>query len=166
MVRGRKKVMVYTRAAEHSGHFRVDDSILLCVYCNHTVKWEKNQLLMTMFVVLFIVQKRRHTKTNRKMEKFDNKEQLPQTISIAGSKKELIEDLIIAFAIADIPLKKVNSLLPFFQKHVKQGDFIPQAPTLRQIYLPQVFKNHLIQLKLLFENKPVAMKLQMIVLVV
>ena len=62
----------------------------------------------------------------------------------------------MAFTIADIPLEKVNSLLPFFQKHVKQGGFIPQAPTLRQIYLPQVFENHLIQLKLLFENKPVA----------
>ena len=41
MARGGKKVTVYTRAAEHPGHFRVDDGILLCVYCNHTVKWEK-----------------------------------------------------------------------------------------------------------------------------
>src|SRR6266487_6820490 len=62
----------------------------------------------------------------------------------------------MAFAIADIPLEKVNSLLPFFQKHVKQGGFISQAPTLRQIHLPKVFKNHLTQFKLLFENKPVA----------
>jgi len=50
----------------------------------------------------------------------------------------------------------VNSLLPFFQKHIKQGGFIPQAPTLRQIYLPQVFETHFNQIKLLFENKPVA----------
>ena len=70
---------------------------------------------------------------------------IASTLSIADSKKELIEDLIKAFAIADIPLEKVNFLLPFFQKHVKQGGFIPQALTLRQV--PQVFENHLIQLK-------------------
>src|SRR6266508_1926789 len=39
---------------------------------------------------------------------------------------------------------------------MKQRGFIPQAPTLCQIYLPQVFKNYLNQIKLLFENKPVA----------
>src|SRR4051794_12329751 len=81
---------------------------------------------------------------------------IASTISIANSKKELIEDLIQAFTIADIPLEKVNFLLPFFQKYIKQGGFIPQAPTLRQLYLPQVFENHPIQLKLLFENKSVA----------
>jgi hypothetical protein len=56
----------------------------------------------------------------------------------------LIEDLIQAFAIANIPLKKVNFLLPFFQKHVKQSGFILQTPILYQNYLPQVFKNHFI----------------------
>src|SRR6266508_2392777 len=39
---------------------------------------------------------------------------------------------------------------------MKQRGFIPQAPTLCQIYLPQVFENYLNQIKLLFENKPVA----------
>ncbi len=66
------------------------------------------------------------------------------------------KNLIHTFAVADIPLEKVNSLFPFFQKHMKQGGFIPQAPTLCQIYLPQVFENYLNQIKLLFENKPVA----------
>ncbi|CAI2195659.1 15813_t:CDS:1, partial [Funneliformis geosporum] len=57
----------------------------------------------------------------------------------AEAKKQLIEDLIEAFATADIPLEKVNSLLLFFKKHVKNGGSIPQAPTLRQNYLPNVF---------------------------
>ena len=77
MARGGKKVTVYTRAAEHPGHFRVDDSILFCVYCNHTINWEKNeknQQLMITFADLFIVQKKWHMKTNKKMEKCDNKE--------------------------------------------------------------------------------------------
>ena len=41
MVRGEKKVTVHIHAAKHPGHFKVDDSILHCVYCNHTIKWEK-----------------------------------------------------------------------------------------------------------------------------
>ena len=39
---------------------------------------------------------------------------IASTISIANSKKELIEDLIMAFFIADILLEKVNSLFSFF----------------------------------------------------
>ena len=155
MVRSGKRVTIYTRAAEYPGHFKVDDEILLCVYCNYAIKWEKKS------TVDDHVRGPVHCAKKVAYEKQKNGELRQQrtiasTISIANSKKELIEDLIRAFSIADIPLEKVNSLLPFFQKHIKQGGFIPQAPTLRQLYLPQVFENHLIQLKLLFENKPVA----------
>ena len=87
MVRGRKKVTVYTHAAEHPDHFRVDDNILLLYIATILLNGKKNQLLMTMFVVLFIVQKRRHMKTSRKMEKFDNKEQLPQQFLLLTVKK-------------------------------------------------------------------------------
>ena len=160
MARGGKRVTIYTRAAEHPGHFRVDDNVLLCVYCNHAVKWEKKSTVndhvrgpvhCAKKVAYENQQKNGEMRQQRTIVSAIN-----SAISIADSKKELIEDLIQAFVIADIPLEKVNSLLPFFQKHVKQGGFIPQAPTLRQIHLPQVFENHLIQLKLLFENKPVA----------
>ncbi|CAB4427774.1 unnamed protein product [Rhizophagus irregularis] len=41
-------------------------------------------------------------------------------------------------------------------KHVKNGGSIPQAPTLRQVYLPNVFDKHYQCLKLLFDSKPVA----------
>jgi hypothetical protein len=57
----------------------------------------------------------------------------------ADSKKIVIEDLIDAFVGADIPLQKVDKLLPFFKKNLKEGGTIPQAPTLRQIYLPNGF---------------------------
>ncbi|RIA79478.1 hypothetical protein C1645_840580 [Glomus cerebriforme] len=70
----------------------------------------------------------------------------------ADLKKQVIEDLIEAFAIADIPLEKVNSLLLFFKKHVKNGGSIPQAPTLRQIYLPNIFERHHQSLKSFFDS--------------
>ena len=160
MARGGKRVTIYTRAAEHPGHFRVDDNVLLCVYCNHAVKWEKkltvNDHVRGPVHCAKKVAYENQQKNGEMRQQRTIVSAINSAISIADSKKELIEDLIQAFVIADIPLEKVNSLLPFFQKHIKQGGFIPQAPTLRQIHLPQVFENHLIQLKLLFENKPVA----------
>ena len=150
MARGGKKVTIYTRAAEHPGHFRVDDGILLCVYCNHAIKWEKKSTVDDHVRGPVHCAKKVAYENQQKNGEMRQQRTIASTISIADSKKVLIEDLIQAFATADIPLEKVNSLLPFFQKHVKQGGFIPQAP------LPQVFENHFMQLKLLFENKPVA----------
>ncbi len=153
----RSKVTVYTRAAEYSNDFRVDDGLLLCIYCNHAVKWEKKSTINDhIHGVIHCAKKREYENKQKANGNVLQQRTIASTISIANSKKELIEDLIHAFAVADIPLEKVNSLLPFFQKHMKQGGFIPQAPTLCQIYLPQVFENHLNQIKLLFENKPVA----------
>lgn len=53
-------------------------------------------------------------------------------------------------------MEKVNQLIPFFKKHLKEGGAIPQAPTLRQIYLPNVFDKHFSLLKDFFNQKPVA----------
>ena len=65
-------------------------------------------------------------KTSKKTK---NQQTLETTLTIANSKREMIEDLIQAFAGADIPLEKINSLIPFFKKYVKEGGAIPQAPT-------------------------------------
>ncbi|CAG8698049.1 24147_t:CDS:1, partial [Racocetra persica] len=48
---------------------------------------------------------------------------------------------------ANIPLKKVNYLRPFLQKYCHEGGSIPQAPTLRQVYLPDIFDDHILKLK-------------------
>ena len=75
---------------------------------------------------------------------------------VANSKKQLIEDLIEAFVTVNIPFEKVNSLLPFFKKHIKNKGSISQTLTFRQIYLPNIFDKHYQYLKLLFDSKPVA----------
>jgi hypothetical protein len=98
-----------------------------------------------------LAQKRVYENNQRK----GNQQTLETTLLAAESKKEMIEDLIQAFAVADIPLEKVNSLLPFFKKYLKEGGAIPQAPTLRQLYLPKVFQKHLESLIEIFNTKPV-----------
>src|SRR6266542_5794903 len=130
----RSKVTIYTRAAEYSKDFRVDDGLLLCIYCNHTVKWKKKSTINDhIHGIIHYAKKREYENKQKANENVLQQRTIALTISIANSKKELIEDLIHAFAVADIPLEKVNSLLSFFQKHMKQGGFISQAPTLRQI---------------------------------
>ncbi|CAG8515170.1 4201_t:CDS:2 [Diversispora eburnea] len=52
-----------------------------------------------------------------------------------------IEDLIESFANADIPLEKINLLLPFFKKHLKEGGAIPQASTLLSVDFLEQFNN-------------------------
>ncbi|CAI2198567.1 878_t:CDS:1, partial [Funneliformis geosporum] len=66
----------------------------------------------------------------------------------------MIEDLIRAFAGVNIPLEKVNALLPFFKKYLQEEGAILQATTLRQIYLLRIFEKHHEDLVSVFKEKP------------
>src|SRR6202000_1167934 len=111
-----------TRCNEYDGIFRVDDKVLFCNYCNVSVEWRQKS---TVDNHCNSQKHRSNMKSHEEKEK--NRTQqltLVSTQEAAELKKQVIEDLIEAFAIADIPLKKVNSLLPFFKKHVKNGGSI------------------------------------------
>lgn len=152
MTKRRKVVSVYTRCNEYEGIFRVDDSILFCNYCNISVEWRQKSTVDNH------CKSQKHISSVKSHEDKSKSQQLTfaSTQTAAESKKQLIEELIEAFSIADIPLEKVNSLLPFFKKHIKNGGSIPQAPTLRQLYLPNVFDKHYQSLRSFFDSKPVA----------
>ncbi|CAB4431722.1 unnamed protein product [Rhizophagus irregularis] len=153
MSRKRKAMSVDTRCKEYRDIFRVDDNILFCNYCNVSVDWKHKSVIDSH------CGSQKHISNVKKQDDAQNKTQqltLSSAQAAADSKKRLIEDLIEAFAIADIPLEKVNSLLPFLKKYVKNGGSIPQAPTLRQVYLPNVFDKHYQCLRLFFDSKPVA----------
>ena len=145
-------VTAYTRVEENPGDFRVDNGILFCNFCDHSVEWTRKSTVDDHLKSI--------THTNKKSLHENKQRRLQQTLTSSfssfESKKIIIHDLVEAFAIADIPLEKVNSLLGFFKKHCKEGGAIPQAATLRQSYVPQVFSVHLESLKTLFYQKPVA----------
>ncbi|RHZ54181.1 hypothetical protein Glove_429g9 [Diversispora epigaea] len=101
-----KAVSVYGRCKKYNDIFCVDNNILFCNYCNISIEWKQKSVVDN------------HCKSQKHI-----------------SNVNIIEDLLEAFVIADIPLKKVNSLFPFFKKYLKNGDSIPQASTLWQIYL-------------------------------
>jgi len=136
MKNNREKVTVFTRQKEHPNDFRVDNGVLFCIFCDHSVEWNRKSTIDN------------HCKSkahlaNKKLYENNNRTNYQQTLhsslSANEKKKAVIEDLIRAFAGADIPLEKVNALLPFFKKYMQEGGAIPQAATLRQTYLPRIF---------------------------
>ncbi|RIA95449.1 hypothetical protein C1645_816678 [Glomus cerebriforme] len=50
--------------------------------------------------------------------------------STINSHINVIEDMVEAFLNTDIPLQKIDQLLPFFKKYLKEGGAISKAPTL------------------------------------
>jgi len=149
----RTKVTINTRVEENPGEFRVDNGILFCNFCDHSVDWVRKSTVDDHLNSI--------THKNNK-NRYENRQRQHQqttlTASFASSesRKIIIHDLVEVFAIADIPLEKVNSMLSFFKKHCKEGGTIPQAATLRQLYVPRVFSSHLEILKNLFRQKPVS----------
>ena len=61
-----------------------------------------------------------------------------EMVSVAAKKNQMIGDLITIFAIADIPLQKVDAMRPFLRKHVTNGGSIPGSSQLRETYLPKL----------------------------
>jgi hypothetical protein len=146
-------ISIHSRMREYPEVFRDDSGIMFCIYCDKSVDWKHKSTIDSH------VNGIKHETNKKKYEakqRASHQQTLQTTLRAADSKKIVIEDLINAFVGADIPLQKVDKLLPFFKKHLKEGGSIPQAPTLRQIYLPNVFESHFFSLKLLFDSKPVS----------
>ncbi|GES81531.1 CGG triplet repeat-binding protein 1 [Rhizophagus clarus] len=129
-------VTIYTRVNEYPDVFHVENGLLFCNYCDLII-YEDNQ-----------------SKKNQKT--------LETTLFATDSKRKVIKELIKAFASTNIPIEKINHLLPFFKKYFNEGGAIPQAPILRQLYLPSVFKNHAKTLLSIINSKPVWMSLSVI----
>ncbi|CAB4429475.1 unnamed protein product [Rhizophagus irregularis] len=106
MSRKRKAMSVDTRCKEYRDIFRVDDNILFCNYCNVSVDWKHKSVIDSH------CGSQKHISNVKKQDDAQNKTQqltLSSAQAAADSKKRLIEDLIEAFAIADIPLEKLSN---------------------------------------------------------
>ena len=61
-----------------------------------------------------------------------------EMMSASARKSELITDLISIFAVADIPLQKIDAIRPFLRKHVTNGGSIPGSSSLWETCLPKL----------------------------
>ena len=120
-------IIAYTRVKEYEGVFHVDNSLLFCNYCDLLVEWKHKSTINMHYA------SKKHTSQKKSFEikdKVKSQQTLQTSLLASKSKKEMIEDLIKVFVNANILLEKVNLLLPFFKKYLKEGGAIPQAPTL------------------------------------
>ena len=156
MAPGRAKnstVNIESRIKEYPEIFRNDAGIMFCIYCDKSVEWKFKSSIDSH------INGNKHQankKTYEEKQKSIQQQTLQTTLRAAKSRKTVIEDLVEAFLGADIPLQKIDKLLFFFKKNLKEGGAIPKAPTLRQIYLPSIFEKHITSLKLLFDSKPIS----------
>src|SRR6266540_3497380 len=153
MKKNREKVTVFIQQKEHPNDFWVDNGVLFCIFCDHSVEWNRKSTIDNHC-------KSKAHLTKKKLYENNNRTNYQQTLhsslSANEKKKAVIEDLIRAFTGADIPLEKVNALLSFFKKYMQEGGAILQAVTLRQTYLPCIFLQHYEDLILIFKERSVA----------
>ncbi len=47
--------------AEYSNDFRIDNSFLLCIYCNHAIKWKKKSIINDhIYSIIYYAKKREY----------------------------------------------------------------------------------------------------------
>lgn len=147
-------VTIESRIKEYPETFRNDAGIMFCNYCDKSVEWKFKSTIDSH------INGNKHKANKRTYEEKQRattqQQTLQSSLCAAESKRVVIEDLVEAFLGADIPIHKIDQLLSFFKKYLKEGGAIPKAPTLRQIYLPSVFEKHISLLKLLFDSKPIS----------
>jgi hypothetical protein len=91
---------------------------MFCNFCNLSIEWRSKSTIDGYCLSKSHIKKKQTYESNtRKQEQV--------TILAFESKKEVIEDLIEAFSLANIPLEKINNLLPFFKKYLKEDGAIP-----------------------------------------
>jgi hypothetical protein len=133
------------RAKQYPGVFYEDGGIMFCLFCQHSVDHIRSDTC------------KGHTQSKKHQTNLLKNTNLKQvTIQTATASKDLRESFVLDFdkmcSIADIPLEKTEKMRGFLTKHCKQGGAVPQVSTLRQLYVPKLFKVHIDCLKALFDQ--------------
>lgn len=118
---------------EYPGVFRTDNSVLFCIYCNHTVTGNK----------LFNVKQHIAGNKHKEAAKRRTAGQSAQTLLPEYQQTQRINpfnmDLCQTFIEANIPLKKVShpSVVKFLEKYT--SNTMPCESTIRQKYVPILY---------------------------
>jgi hypothetical protein len=149
-----KRTTPYTRQKEFPNTFEVLNNTLVCLFCGHSVSWEHKVSISThVNSKTHIKNKKNHEAATRNIY---SQQTLEGVLSVAESKKAVVKDLVKAFVKANIPLEKVNALQPFLRKYCREGGAVPQADALRRNYLPEIYQQHIDDLRYFFQQKTVS----------
>src|SRR5690348_14187175 len=96
----RRTVIIHTHVEENPGVFRIDNGLLFCNYCDFSIEWKHKSTIDSHCMEKKHLEQKGIYKDNQRKK---SQQTLKTTLLAANSKKEMIEDLIQAFASADIP---------------------------------------------------------------
>ena len=68
---------------------------------------------------------------------------------------EFIHDFLKMCTLSDIPLHKIDKMIPFLLKYCKEGGSIPSANCIRGLHLPKLFVCHFAALKAKLANESI-----------
>ena len=100
---------------------------MFCIYCDKSVEWKHKSTINSH------INGNKHIankKTYEEKQRNAQQQTLQSSLHAADSKRTVIKDLVEAFLGADIPLQKIDQMIPFFKKYLKKGGAIPKTPTL------------------------------------
>lgn len=163
----RRVTIVSAKCRAEQPLFREDfyesDGLLFCKYCSHSVDYERIDTIKDhQKSKKHAVYKEKFEKEKAKAESAGKRINQPlkqSTVTASFSKsshdarEEFVLDFIKMCTQADIPLHKVSKMKPFVQKHCKQGGSLPQEATIRQVYIPRLFEQHVNNLKEMLKGK-------------
>ncbi|RGB27106.1 hypothetical protein C1646_799443 [Rhizophagus diaphanus] len=113
----KKTVSIATQMNQYPGVFKEDNEIMFCKFCDLSVEWKSKSIIDGHCLLKSHIKKKQTYESNAKRQ---GQVTISNINAAFESRKEVIEDLIEAFSLANIPLEKINNLLPFFKKYLKE----------------------------------------------
>lgn len=106
--------------------------VLFCRFCSHSLEFDKLDTVQSHLVSA------KHVKAKAAGKITMMQAVIPCDGAMKDSKSVVILDFVRMLASADIPINKVEKMLPFIRKHCVQGGWVPKETQLRRMYVPAV----------------------------
>lgn len=159
-------VTAIDRVRQFPQELYADNNILFCKVCVHSIDFTRLDTVRDHFKSKKHLT-RRHAAESRKQAQAaqpsgsGNVRQTTLNTAFAGSNsKTLREEFILDFTkmctMADIPLEKTEKMMPFMKKHCTQGGALPNADTIRKLYVSRLYLKHFDALKDIVKDAPVS----------
>ena len=119
----------------------VSEGILFCKACSKRVTWCKKDTLSSHV----------HSKGHRANCASEKKKSQRQTTlgecSTRQENQKIVNDFVKVLCSSGLPIEVADAFKPFLKKYAPTGGAIPSASTLRKLYVPRVFEEHVQDLK-------------------
>ena len=149
------------RASEFKEDMYADGGVLFCKFCKQSIEHER------VHTIKMHLKSAKHDSNKKNAQKPGTQVASSRQSSIEGAmaqaetasnlRSEFNEDLLSAFAIANIPVEKAPLLCPFLLKHCKQGGSCHGTAEGLCYYASDIYDNHQQHIKQILTKKCLAL---------